>query len=48
VNACLDAGAHQAVWNGRNGSGAEVANGLYLCAFWAEEKFSAVRMTVLR
>jgi hypothetical protein len=48
VNACLDAGVYQAVWNGRNGSGVEVANGLYFCTLWSRERFSTVKMTVLR
>jgi hypothetical protein len=48
VNSDLEAGVYRAVWNGRNGSGTEVANGLYLCTFCSRERFSTVKMTVLR
>ncbi len=48
LDAYLDAGAYQVAWNGRNGSGAEVANGFYFCTLWTAGQFSTVRMTVLR
>jgi hypothetical protein len=48
VDARVDAGIHQAVWNGRNEAGAEAAPGVYFCRLRAGEKTLTQRLVLVR
>jgi len=48
VSAQVEAGSHQAVWDGRDDQGREVASGTYVCRIAAGGYYSAMRMTLAR
>ena len=48
VSAQVEAGSHQAVWDGRDDQGREVASGTYVCRIAAGRYNSAMRMTLAR
>jgi len=47
VNRRFEAGSYQAVWDGRNGRGANVSSGIYLCRMTGGEGFVKTRKMVL-
>jgi flagellar hook assembly protein FlgD len=48
VRAQVEAGSHQAVWDGRDDHGREVASGTYVCRMAAGRYNSVMRMTLAR
>ncbi|HRS95447.1 MAG TPA: right-handed parallel beta-helix repeat-containing protein [Candidatus Latescibacteria bacterium] len=48
VRAQVEAGSHQAVWDGRDDQGREVASGTYVCRMAAGRYNSVMRMTLAR
>ena len=48
VDAELDAGWHNAVWDGRDDRGAKVASGVYFCRLWTAAAHAEQKLVVLR
>ncbi|MCK5146432.1 T9SS type A sorting domain-containing protein, partial [bacterium] len=48
LNGIQHSGFHQAVWDGRNDNGVDVASGLYLCMLKAGRNYKTIKLTLLR
>jgi hypothetical protein len=48
VNEPMEAGAHEAPWDGRDGAGTHVASGVYFAKLKSAERTDSVKMIVLR